>query len=281
MNRRLFLSWAGTGLAGFSLGARAATDDAPLEFGVFPYLSARALLGSYQPLKVYLEEQLGRKVLFSTAPSFQIFHERTLKGEYDLVLTPPHFARYAQSVVGYVPIGVYSKVLRSVVAVRKGPGISQVSDLRGKTVVVPDRYAIVTLMGLRYLADHGLRPDMDFKLQISNSHASAAYVVAHSEADAAITEVATFQKQIPAELRDQLRIAFVMGSLPHVMFLAHPRLGPKRIGVIHQALLNFASKSPEGSTFIENNGFEGIRSVTEADMKAMDPYVAELKALGL
>jgi phosphonate transport system substrate-binding protein len=281
MHRRLFLSFGAATLAGFGLGARAASEDAPLELGVFPYLSARALLGSYQPLREYLQSRLGRQVVTSTAPSFQVFHERTMQGSYDLVITPPHFARMAEQQAKYVPVSVYTKVLRSVVVVRKGPGIAQPGDLRGKTVVVPDRFAIVTLVGLHYLAEQGLRADVDFRLRISNSHASAAYVVAQSEADAAITEVAAFQKQIPAEVREQLRIAFTTGNLPHVMFLAHSRLGSARIADIRQALSDFATKTPEGRAFIDSNGFEGIRAVTEADLKAMDPYAAELRALGL
>lgn len=277
MNRRRALAWGGVTL--LAMGAPAWGTAAPLEFGIFPYLSPRALLMAHQQLSLFIEERVGHPLQLSTAISYESFNERTLRGDYDLLITPPHFARLAQLEAKYVPLAIYSKTLRGVIAVRKASPVTEVRQLRGKVVMAPDRLALVTLVGARFLASNGLRANIDYSLRTSTSHASAAYAAAQGEADAVITELATFEKQIPAEVREGLRILTLVGSLPHVMFLAHPRLGAQRIEALRAGLLDFARDMPEGRRFIEANGFEGIRPVTDADMKAMDPYVAELHSL--
>jgi phosphonate transport system substrate-binding protein len=277
MNRRRALVVGGVAL--FAVSRAWPVDAAaPLEFGIFPYLSPRALLTAHQPLRLFMEERLGHPLQLSTANSYESFNQRTLRGDYDLLITPPHFARLAQVEAKYVPLAVYSKVLRGVIVVRKASPVTEVRQLRGKVVAVPDRLAIVTLVGTRFLAGSGLRANIDYSLLTSTSHASAAFAVAQGEAQAAITELATFQKQIPAEVREALRILTLVGSLPHVMFLAHPRLGTQRIEVLRAGLVDFARSMP-GKSFIEASGFEGIRPITDADMKAMDPYVVDLHSL--
>lgn len=279
MNRRRALVLGGAAMLAAGARAWAVEQGAPLEFGIFPYLSPRALMNAYQPLKLFIEGQLGRPVQLSTAASFEFFNERTLRGDYDLVLTPPHFARLAQTDAKYVPLAAYSKQLRAVIAVRQASRVAEVSQLRGKVLAIPDRLAIVTMLGRHFLAEHGLRADIDYTLQAYSSHISAAYGVVQGDGEAVILGLPVFNKQLPAEVRQGLRILTLVGNLPPAMYLAHPRLGAHSIGVLRSGLLDFANKTPEGRSFIDTNGFEGIRPVTDADMKAMDPYVAELRSL--
>jgi ABC-type phosphate/phosphonate transport system substrate-binding protein len=44
-----------------------ASPDKPLEIGVVPYLSARVLIASYEPMRLYLEQVLGKPVKIYTA----------------------------------------------------------------------------------------------------------------------------------------------------------------------------------------------------------------------
>jgi phosphonate transport system substrate-binding protein len=280
MNRRRALMLAGAALlASGAPRARSMPGGAPLELGVFPYLSPRALLATHQPIKSFVDRQLGRPVHLSTATNYESFNGRTLRGEYDLLITPPHFARLAQIEAGYVPLAAYSKPLRVVIAVGKASPVTDIRQLRGKTVVTPDRLAVVTLVAMRVLGENGLRADIDYTLRTSTSHASAAYAAANGEADAVVTELAAFQKGIPGEVRDALRVLTLVGNLPHVMYLGHPRVGADNLELLRTGLLDFARNSPEGKAFVESTGFEGLRAVTDADMKAMDPYVAELRSL--
>lgn len=271
--------WVCAGLLCLATGSALAASQAALEVGIFPYLSPRAVLGAHAPMKVYLETQLARPVNMSTAPGFKDIYERTRGGEYDLVILPPHLARLAQIEAGYVPVAIYSKVLKGLLVVRRDSPYQKVSDLAGKAIVAPDRLAIVTFIGLQYLREHGLQAGTHYTLSTSTSHSSAAYSVTQGEFDAVVTERAAFEKQIPEETRRNLRVLSVMGNVPHVMFMAHPRMGREQIDRLRAALLKFAVDSAGGRQFIEKGGWEGIRVVTDADMRALDVYMPELRRL--
>jgi phosphonate transport system substrate-binding protein len=263
------------GLALISTPARAAPSS--LEIGVFPYLSTRTVLTIHQPLRQYLEKAYGRPVQLYTAPDFKTFVERTQRGDYDIVVTAPHFARLAQTGAGYTPLAMYTRELRGLVVVAKESPYKDIGELRGKTVAIPNRLAIVTSMSLQLLHDRGLEPGSDFKLLAAASHNSGVLSVQRGESQAAIVSVTALQ-QMPDELKDSMRVLATTDQVPHVMYLAHPRLGAAETERIRTALLHFA-ESPEGRAFLQANGFEGIRPVDDADLKRMDPYVKELRQM--
>lgn len=263
------------GLALISTPVRAAPPS--LEIGVFPYLSTRTVLTIHQPLRQYLEKASGRAAQLFTAPDFKTFIERTQHGDYDIVVTAPHFARLAQTEAGFVPLAMYTRELRGLVVVAKQSPYKDIGELRGQTIAIPNRLAIVSSMSLQLLRDRGLQPGSDFKLLAAASHNSGVLSVQRGEAQAAIVSVTALQ-QMPDELKDSVRVLATTDQVPHVMYLAHSRLGAAETERIRAALLHFA-ESPEGRAFLQANGFEGIRPVNEADLKRMDPYVTELKSM--
>lgn len=276
---RVWCRKTGAVLLCLMVGQAAAAGAPMLEVGIFPFLSPRAVLAMHAPMKDYLEARLARPVNMSTAPGFRDIYERTRSGEYDLAILPPHLARLAQIEAGYVPVAIYSKVLKGLLVVRRDSPYQKTADLSGKAIVAPDRLAIVTFLGMRHLKEHGLQAGVHYTLSTSTSHSSAAFSVMQREFDAVVTERAAFEKQIPEETRSNLRVLATMGNVPHVMFVAHPRLGREQSERLRETLIRFAVEPAEGREFVEKGGWEGIRAVTDADLRALDVYVPELRRL--
>ncbi|MBS4098681.1 MAG: phosphate/phosphite/phosphonate ABC transporter substrate-binding protein [Sulfuricella sp.] len=249
--------------------------DAPLHFGVFPNLSARALVLLYQPMQAYLEKALGRPVQIYSAPDFRTFLERTYNREYDLVVMAPHLARLAQSEAGYLPLFSYTQELHAVVVVAKSSAIQGVEDLRGKTVVLPDRLAVMPMLGLRVLRNHGLQPDVDFKPLYVASHSNSALAVQRGDAQGAIIGSAPYA-QFPEELRDSLRVVARSEAIPNQFLLASPNLTPQRIEALRKALSAFAV-AEEGRRFLENSGFAGLKPASDAELHKMEPYARDVQ----
>ena len=264
-------------LLALALPRAQAADRHSLDMGIFPYLSTRALLDLYQPMRVYLANELREPVNLFTAPSFKTYADQTQQGIYDIVVTPPHFARLAQREAGYIPLVMYTRELLGIVVVARNSPIRSLQDLKSKRIATPDRLALVTIMGQQLLRDNGLVPDASVTILDVASHNNAVLAVLRGEADAAITEHAALQ-QMPADLRNNVRIVAQTRHVPHVMYLAHARLGQARIAQIKAALLRF-SGTADGRAFLKESGFEGMRPVEEADLKNMDPYIKELKRL--
>ena len=254
-----------------------AADNATsrLELGVFPYLSTRALLDLYEPLRVFLQTGLNRPTKLFTAPSFQAYIERTQAGEYDVVMTPPHLARLAQREGGYIPLTIFTRELRGVVVVGKTSPYQTLADLNGKCITMPTKIALVSIVGTQLLRDNGLSNETGTLLKDVGSHSNAVLAVQRNECDAALTESLALQ-QLPEELRNSVRVIAQTQRLPHVMFLAHARWGQAGAEQVRDLLLQFPL-SVEGRAFLKTSGFEGMRVVDEADMKSVDPIIKELK----
>lgn len=251
--------------------------DKPLEFGVFPNLSSRTVVALYQPLRTYLEQRLGRPVNIYTAPDFKVFVNRSLKREYDFLVAAPHFARLAQKEAGYRPLAVYSRELRAILVVAKDGPVKSVADLKGQTVAVPDHLALMSMFGVQLLRDGGLQPGKDVTLIDARSHDNAVSSVIHGESAAAATSAAPLA-QMPEALKGNVRVLATSDKAPHQIFMASPTLSADDTERLRKALLDFP-QTPEGRQFIEANKFDGIRPITEAELKPLDPYAAEVKRM--
>jgi len=254
--------------------ARAA--DVPLEVGIFPYLSTQAILATFQPVRAHLETALKRPVQLSTAQDFPAFVARTQHGDYDLVITAPHFARLAQREAGYVPLVQFTRDLRGVVVIAADSPAKSITALRGRSIAVPSRLAIVSMMGLRLFARGGLNPGRDFTLQSMPSHSSAVLSVRNGENAAAFIEASVLQ-QMPAEIASGVRVLATTGHVPSLVFIAHSHLARAERDRLKTELLRFAVDTEEGRAFLKSSRFEGLRAVTEKDMRTFDSYMDELK----
>lgn len=260
-----------------SLATPAIAENNPsqIELGVFPYLSTRALLDLYEPVRLHMQAGLNRPTNLYTATSYKAYAERTQAGEYDVVVTPPHLARLAQKEAGYIPLTMYTRELRGVVVVAKKSPYQTLQDLKGKRINTPNKIALVTIIGAQLLRDNGLSKEDGALLKDVGTHINAVLAVQRGEAEAAITETTALQ-QMPEELRNSVRIIAQTQRLPHVMFLANPRLGQAGAERVRDVLLRFPHTA-EGRAFLRASGNEGMRAVDEADMKSVDPVIKELK----
>lgn len=250
---------------------------APLEVGVFPYLSTRAILGVYHPLQRYLEAQLRRPVIIVTAPDLRTFVERTQAGAYPFVVTAPHFARLAQQDAGYRPLLRARRDLVGVVLVAEGSAIRRLADLRGKTVATPDALAIITQLGLGLLQDNGLVPGRDVTMEEMPSHNSAVLAVKQGAVAAAIVSASAFQ-QMTGEQRAGVRVLGQTGQVPHVMLLARQDIPARDVDRFVRLVQTFVETTPEGGKFIDSLGYLGLRAPTEAELRSLDIYLDGLRA---
>lgn len=274
LGRKLLVLLAGLSLTAF---AHAEETARPLEIGLFPNLSARTVIGMYQPLHDFLEKRLGRPVNLYTAPSFKTFVERSLQKKYDIMVAAPHFSRLAQTDAGYQPIVTYSLERKSLLVVSKNSAIKDMKELRGKCVAVPDPLAIMSIVSIAMLKENGLESGKDFTVVDAHSHDNAVLMVEQGTCAAAATSAAPLA-QMPPDVRDGVKILAASGNVPHQMVMAHPRYSAAEVARFRNLLLEFQA-TPEGRRFMESYKFGGVRPVSDAEMKQLDPYVAETKKM--
>jgi phosphonate transport system substrate-binding protein len=250
----------------------------PLEVGVVPYISARALISSYEPMRLYLAQALGRPVQIYTATGFKQFFFNAQNGDYDLVITAAHLARLLQKEQKFTPLVRYAGGNRCMIMTALDSPIKSMPDLKGKTIALPDRLSLASIGCMTYLRESDLQPGTHFQLLEVPSFASAILAVQKGDAVAAVSAPAALA-QMPRELSESVRPVVSTDELFNLIFLAHPRLGNATAEQLNKALLKFGNESSEGKQFLISTGFRGIIPASSTDMNSLDRYVTETKRL--
>jgi phosphonate transport system substrate-binding protein len=252
----------------------AASTQRPLQFGLLPYLSTRKLFAYYTPMQKYLEKVLGRPVRMSTAPDFATYIKRAQQGMYDLYHTAPHFAAQAEVEFGYRRVSRLLRELDGSIVVARDGSISNVADLRGRTMITPDALAIISFLGEQWLRDNHLQPGVDVEVKHSPSHNTAIMAVAHGDAEAAVTSAAVFEN-MPQRISNRLRILTSTKKVPHMMFMAGPNLSEREYQQLQKAMLAFTA-SKNGKAFFVNTGYGDMGKISDQDMQRLKPFIQEL-----
>lgn len=260
--------------------AYASTKSAPepMDIGVVPYMSARVLIASYEPMRNFLEQELGRPVRIYTANGFKPFLLHAQKGDYDLVISAAHFARILQTQNHYLPLVRYSSGGRGLVMTKLNSPLKTPQDLRGRVIAVPDQLSLASIVCMTSLRESGLRTGKDFTLLEVPSFASAILSVQKDEAMAAVSAPGALV-QMPGEMRESVRPVLDTGDYINLVFLANPHLGKKYAERLNLSLQKFGNETDAGKQFLSSTGFGTIIPATITDMNTLDRYMPETKRL--
>lgn len=265
------------GLLAFAARADASTSST-FTVGVLPIHSPRVLVTRYEPLRAYLEARLGQPVRVETAADFARFHERTLRGDFDLTITPAHFARLAQLEAGFQPLTHFTPDHDALLILGAARPLGNPRELRGKDLAVIDRLAITVMAALSHLEEHGLEAGRDYRVMEHRTHASVAQAIANGLVSAGVTTTQGLLQMSP-ELRDRIVVHRHIADIPAFVMLARPGLDRARVERLRELLLAFPG-DPSGRVFLAQIGYGEIRPASETSMKRSDPYLnATRKAL--
>jgi ABC-type phosphate/phosphonate transport system substrate-binding protein len=132
--------------------------------GVPPFLPPERLELTFAYMASRFSEVLGREVHFRTSATFARYAENVLTEQYDFALIPPLV--FVQLDPGsYVPLGRAAGTAYGEFVAVEGSPISQLSDLRGKTVAVAPQDFDVDYLAQYTLLEQGLDPKKDLTLR--------------------------------------------------------------------------------------------------------------------
>lgn len=257
-----------------SSAVKSVQDTQPLTIGLLPHLSSRALLNVYGPLIKYLEQTLQRKIFITTAPNFHTYYKRSSQGKYDLFLTAPHHAAYAESHDKARRLSKFSRSLHGVFLVNKNSRLQTIGDLKGSVIATPDNLAVITIIGELTLVQNGLSLKKDMTIKYSKTHSNAMTLLAVNAVDAAIVGVSAFEK-MNKEVTKNLRILTKTRVLPHMMFMANSEMPNKEYQKIKKSMLDFNAKGM-GKEFFSDSVFGDMEKITNDDMKRLKPLTSIL-----
>jgi len=265
-------------LAGLILasGAGAASaQQAALQFGVMPNLSARILVQQYQPFRSFLEQELSRPVEIVTAPGLQAFQERSLAGAYGVLVTAANLGRVAQLDGGLRPIAIYEPRIPGLIVTSTARPMGDASQLRGLTVAMTNPQSLVALKFIQWLRGEGLEVGRDVTAAHARNEDSLAQLLATGQARAAVMSRGEFIAIRP-DIRETLTIWREFIRVPGFLVLLGRDTSEADAARITTALARFP-QSEAGRAFFAATGFNGVRPVTPADLAELDDVVAETR----
>jgi phosphonate transport system substrate-binding protein len=243
---------------------------APFTIGVLPNVSARVLFASYQPMREYFERELGQKVEVATASDFRAFSDRTLKGEFQMVVIAPNIGRVAQLDAGWDLLAVYEPRIPALAVVAAENADQQPAQLRGKALAMANPQSLVALVALDWLKSQGLQAGTDFKTVVTANDDSLGAVLRSGEAPIAIMSRGELRAK-PPEMQARLRVLHEIAQVPGFFVMANPRLDPAQRRRLKSLVLGFPA-TEEGKRFFGLSGFTNIREASEADLRFLEPY---------
>lgn len=274
MRRRCFLTTLAAA-AVFGRGqARAAA--VPLRIGLMPLACPTTLLGFHQPLRSSLASQLGRPVELFSAPDLDGHFADIRRGEFDLVVTGPHFGAWAIA-NGYRPILRYGTALRPVIVVRPESGILVPADLRHRAVALGGRLSVTAISAEAWMASEGLRAGKDYAPRFAPTDDTAILSVVAGEVDAAVTTNAALDGT-PAGVRRRVTMIEGDTTMPNLFTVANAALAPEDAVALREALLAFG-RTADGKAFLFRNGSHDYADISTDDLAAVEPLLDRLTGL--
>lgn len=262
-DRRRFLATAT--LALLAPRAWAAGAARPFEIGVMPYLSVGQVTRAYQPLRLFIEETFRRPAAISTAPDFPTFQQRTLAGEYDLIVTGPPLAWQAQKEGKITLIALADRPLRMVVVVGRNSTIQGIAGLRGGSLAVIGPPSFAPQIAVDMLRQHGLKAGVDVEMRYDKTPYNSVKSAALGEVTAAAYPTVSLPT-LPRELLDQVRTLEESQNFPSATFCIRRSPDLPSPEEMQKALLRFARETEAGRAFVTELGHDGL---SPPDMKAL------------
>ena len=257
-------------------GARARTVPEPLRIGLVPYLSTRAMLGLYQPLRSHVATTLQRPVTLFTAADFRALADHARAGDYPLALLPAHLARLAVLDWGHSFVARSGLMSEAQLIARRGAEPALPDGLRGRRIAAIDPLSIVTLALQRWLEQQGLVVGRDVAIDPLRSIGSAVIAVQRGEAVALVGAIGQLRDLAIGETADLVKIA-TLAAIPTPAFVAHPSVAPAEVAAWRQALLGFvppadADPGLSRTPFIAGTvrDFDGIEGYTQAARRLLE-----------
>jgi phosphonate transport system substrate-binding protein len=254
--------------------ASAASPTGALVIGVLPYIGSGALLSQYEYLKTYLERVAGEKDVRIVVPAnFKAFFTSTMKGEFDIAVSAPHFARVAQIDKAMTPLLIYEPRIKALFITAADGGVSDPAEVRGKAVAFANPQSLVAMYGQQWLRQKNLEMGTDYEARGARTDMGVGRMLLAGEAVAAVMSNGEL-RSLPAEESERLKIVETFTTIPNFVVVANPAMERERVSRLKASLKAFLADKDEGAAFARATGLTGIVDVDEPLLRELDPYVA-------
>lgn len=261
-------------ITGCSSKPSSAEKESILRVGLIPNENHAEMLSINQPLKDYLEVELGMKVELFVAADYVGVIEAMNSGQLDIAYYGPLTYVLAKEKTGAIPLVKAevkgSATYHSVIITRKDSGVESFEDLKGKVFAFGDPASTSShLMPNAMLRQNGINPDEDLEKVFTGGHDAVALTVFNGQAAAGGLNENNYKKLIEKGMidEDQLTVLIKSEAIPEYPWAARKDLDKELIGKLIEAFVKIEDEAilkPQLATgFVpaEDSDYDVIRSL--------------------
>ncbi|MET0064881.1 MAG: phosphate/phosphite/phosphonate ABC transporter substrate-binding protein [Candidatus Thiodiazotropha sp.] len=246
----------------------------PLILGVFPRRDAATSAQLFQPLASYLEQTLGRPVTLELSADFEVFLSNLKLRRYDIVhmnqydYVNAHRELRYDALVQNEEFG--EKTIKGAVYVRKDSGLTQLADLKGKTILFGGGpRAMMSYIVPTYLLRKGGLDASDYEEVYAINPPNAVLATYLGRADAGgAGEVVRRLPIVTSKIEvEQLDLIAVSEPLPHLPWAVKSEMDPEMKARIQSLLVNLKA-TEEGARILKKARLTALNPVTDSDYDA-------------
>ncbi|EPH16802.1 phosphate/phosphite/phosphonate ABC transporter, periplasmic binding protein [Dermabacter sp. HFH0086] len=262
-------------LSGCTAASEESAAPETLRVALLPDENASEVIKNNEPLKSYLEEQLGMEVELVVTTDYSSMIEAMVRGRLDLGYFGPLSYVLAKAKADIEPFAALQEVegedptYQSVFIANSESGIESLDDVAGKTVAWGDQASTSShLIPKAMLAeDAGLRVDHgDYEEQYVGSHDAVALTVQNGNADAGGMSLPIYERMVEEGLIDPTKVVKVQESEPYANY---PWTMRSDLPEDLKEKLRRAFLDLEDPAVLEPFDAAGFEKVTDADYDAV------------
>jgi len=243
----------------------AAPRVTPVRVGLTPFLSARSLMVSYEPLRQHLQARLGRTVEFFSARDFRALLDTARQPEQPFTMMPVHLARLLIEDAGFTLL--VRSTLESPLSVWALPdtwrALSAPGAMAGRRVATADALTLAALKLERWRAEQGLEGTL--QIRPHPNIGAAVLALRRGEVDLALAPESAL-RELPDGPGADLRSVVQLGVIPSPCWVARPGVAPAESAAFREALVSFEGAGDRSSA-------ARYVAATPADLARWRPYV--------
>jgi len=244
--------------------ARAADPDPKtLKVALLPDENASTVIKNNEPLKNYLEAQLGKKIELIVTTDYSSMIEAMRHGRLDLAYFGPLSYVLARQKSDIEPFAALkskgSTTYQSVVIANVASGINRVEDIRGKDVAYGDKASTSShLIPKSVLAAKGLQAGTDYEEHFVGAHDAVAMAVQNGHAQAGGLSRPIFESLVERKIisLDKVRVLEYSKPFPQYPWTMRSNLNSELKNTIRKAFLTL--KDPAVLKPFKAEGFDVI-----------------------
>ena len=218
-------------------------------------IDAAQALAKYRPLADIMEKALGKSVVVTFARNFEALELGMKKGEFDLVMARPsdYPARGIRD-YKYTMVATSKPDGQCVFIVEKSSPLKTISDVKGKTIMFPEKIAYMTKFCSAELRDKGVNLRAE-NITYAKEQGAVGWSVENKVMD--VGGVASYSGVAKNWEKSGQRVLHKSIPQPYSPLIAGRRVPGDKLVKLKAALLDL-EKSEDGQKILKTLGIEGF-----------------------